>query len=177
MHDICDKHVLNAVDFFFFLLVTGFLVIMVNFNHERFALAVMSNRAARVCIEEAVQYARVRRTFGYVCMSSVSSCLFFFVFFFLSFSFRLSVFVCFCLLFLLFFCCFSPFAHTQKQKQIQALTPSYGCRKRLIDHQVIRHKIADMVARVESVHSLLEQLCFQMKNVRSSFLSAKCLCV
>ncbi len=38
---------------------------MVNFNHERFALAAMSNRYARVCIEEAIKYARVRKTFGY----------------------------------------------------------------------------------------------------------------
>ncbi len=29
----------------------GFLPIMVNFNHERFAFAAMSNRWARVCIE------------------------------------------------------------------------------------------------------------------------------
>jgi alkylation response protein AidB-like acyl-CoA dehydrogenase len=37
---------------------------MLNFNHERFVLAAMSNRFARVCLEEAIKYARMRKTFG-----------------------------------------------------------------------------------------------------------------
>jgi len=42
----------------------GFKAIMDNFNHERFVLAAMSNRYARVCLEEAWKYAQVRTTFG-----------------------------------------------------------------------------------------------------------------
>jgi len=76
----------------------GFKYIMSNFNHERFVLAAQANRYARLCIEEAIRYARVRKTFG----------------------------------------------------------------KRLIDHQAIRHKIAEMTSRVEATHALLEQIAFQM---------------
>jgi len=70
---------------------SGFSSIMSNFNHERFVFAAMSNRYARVCMEEAIKYARVRKTFG----------------------------------------------------------------RRLIDHQVIRHKIAEMSRNVEATHALL----------------------
>eukprot|EP01006_Ploeotia_vitrea_P044163 TRINITY_DN66815_c6_g9_i1.p1 TRINITY_DN66815_c6_g9~~TRINITY_DN66815_c6_g9_i1.p1 ORF type:complete len:525 (-),score=279.30 TRINITY_DN66815_c6_g9_i1:461-1987(-) len=42
----------------------GWKAIMFNFNHERFVLAAMSNRYARVCMEEAIAYARKRKTFG-----------------------------------------------------------------------------------------------------------------
>jgi len=77
----------------------GFRLIMHNFNHERFVLAAMANRYARVCLEEAINYGRQRRTFG----------------------------------------------------------------KRLMDHQVLRHKVADMAGRIESVHALLEQIAYQMK--------------
>ena len=76
----------------------GFYAIMNNFNHERFVLAAMSNRYARVCLEESIKYARVRKTFN----------------------------------------------------------------KRLIDHQVIRHKIADMAREVESCHALVENVAYQM---------------
>jgi alkylation response protein AidB-like acyl-CoA dehydrogenase len=78
----------------------GFLAIMLNFNHERFAGIAMSIRGARMCVEEAIKYARTRQTFG----------------------------------------------------------------KRLIDHQVIRHKIAEMVRRVESSHAWLEQVAYQMER-------------
>ena len=78
----------------------GFLAIMLNFNHERFAGIVMGIRGARMCIEESVKYARVRKTFN----------------------------------------------------------------KRLIDHQVIRHKIAEMARRVESSQAWLEQAAYQMNN-------------
>lgn len=43
---------------------SGFSSIMSNFNHERFVFAAMSNRYARVCMEEAIKYCRVRKTFG-----------------------------------------------------------------------------------------------------------------
>ena len=42
----------------------GFRPIMHNFNHERFVFAAMSNRFARVCLEDAIKYSRVRKTFG-----------------------------------------------------------------------------------------------------------------
>lgn len=42
----------------------GFRYIMRNFNHERFVLAAMSNRYARVCMEEAIRYGKTRKTFG-----------------------------------------------------------------------------------------------------------------
>lgn len=77
----------------------GFSSIMHNFNHERFVLAAMANRYARVCIEEAIRYGRVRATFN----------------------------------------------------------------KRLVDHQVIRHKIAEMARHVESTHALIEQTAYQLK--------------
>ena len=35
--------------------------------------------------------------------------------------------------------------------------------KRLIDHQVIRHKIANMVRKVESTHAQLENIFYQIK--------------
>lgn len=42
----------------------GFQDIMENFNHERWTLAATSNRYARVCLEDAIAYARTRTTFG-----------------------------------------------------------------------------------------------------------------
>jgi alkylation response protein AidB-like acyl-CoA dehydrogenase len=42
----------------------GFRALMLNFNHERFVIAVQANRCARICISEAIQYARSRTTFG-----------------------------------------------------------------------------------------------------------------
>ncbi len=42
----------------------GFLVIMSNFNPERLALIVTMEAASRVCLEEAVEWARNRKTFG-----------------------------------------------------------------------------------------------------------------
>lgn len=89
----------------------GFQAIMLNFNHERFVIAVGANRAARICIEEAINYARSRRTFG----------------------------------------------------------------RRLIDHQVLRHKVSDMVGKVEAVHALLEQIAFQMEqNVPNLAIGSLC---
>jgi acyl-CoA dehydrogenase len=77
----------------------GFKYIMSNFNHERFVLAAMSNRYARVCLEESIKYGRHRQTFG----------------------------------------------------------------ARLVDHQVLRHKVAEMARHIESCHALLEQIAYQMK--------------
>ncbi|WP_372748236.1 acyl-CoA dehydrogenase family protein [Litorivivens sp.] len=42
----------------------GFLVIMSNFNAERIGLAVTMEAASRVCLEEAVEWAQQRKTFG-----------------------------------------------------------------------------------------------------------------
>jgi len=76
----------------------GFKAIVMNFNHERFVLAGMANRFARVCLQEAIEYGRKRKTFG----------------------------------------------------------------KRLVDHQVLRHKIAEMARAVDSSHAWLEQLAYQL---------------
>ena len=73
---------------------SGFLVIMANFNNERMAMAVGMEAFARVCLEEAVNWARERHTFG----------------------------------------------------------------KRLADHQVIRHKIAQMKQRINATQAYI-QLC------------------
>ena len=42
----------------------GFMGIMLNFNDERLSLAISANGFARVCLDEAVDYARQRATFG-----------------------------------------------------------------------------------------------------------------
>eukprot|EP00933_Yihiella_yeosuensis_P004447 TRINITY_DN108812_c0_g1_i1.p1 TRINITY_DN108812_c0_g1~~TRINITY_DN108812_c0_g1_i1.p1 ORF type:complete len:405 (+),score=68.98 TRINITY_DN108812_c0_g1_i1:51-1265(+) len=42
----------------------GFKAIMRNFNNERLALAITTNRQARVCLEDTISYARIRKTFG-----------------------------------------------------------------------------------------------------------------
>lgn len=78
----------------------GFLAIMLNFNHERFAGIVMSVRGCRLCIEEAIKYARLRKTFG----------------------------------------------------------------KKLTSHQVIRHKLAEMIRQTEAAQAWLEQLTYQMQQ-------------
>jgi len=65
-----------------------------NFSHERIGVVMQCSRFSRVCLEEAMQYAHKRRTFG----------------------------------------------------------------QRLIDHQVIRHKLANMAREVEATHAWLEQI-------------------
>jgi len=82
----------------------GFKYIMYNFNNERLSGIAVANRSARVCLEEAIRYARNRKTFG----------------------------------------------------------------KRLIDHQVIRHKIAEMVRGIESTQAMVENICFQLSNENSN---------
>jgi acyl-CoA dehydrogenase len=74
----------------------GFLVIMTNFNGERMGMAAGMEALARVCLEEAVQWARERRTFG----------------------------------------------------------------KRLADHQVIRHKIAQMKQRLNATQAYI-RMCYE----------------
>jgi len=78
----------------------GFVPIMLNFNQERMGMIVQTNRYARVCLEDAIKYAKERKTFG----------------------------------------------------------------KRLIDHQVIRHKIVEMSSRIESVHAWIEQIAYRYES-------------
>ena len=70
----------------------GFKVIMNNFNSERMGMSVGMNGAARVCVEDAVVWAKQRTTFG----------------------------------------------------------------KRLADHQVIRHKIAEMVRKIQATDCYIQ---------------------
>lgn len=77
----------------------GWSVIMNNFNHERFMMSVHSNRYSRVCIQEAIKWARKRSTFG----------------------------------------------------------------NKLVKYQVIRHKIVEMIRRVESTHAILENIAYMTK--------------
>lgn len=70
----------------------GFKVIMNNFNAERLGMAVSAESFSRVCLEEAVNWAQERKTFG----------------------------------------------------------------KRLADHQVIRHKIADMKQRINACQAMIQ---------------------
>ena len=74
----------------------GFLVIMTNFNSERMAMAASMEALGRVCLEEAVQWAQQRKTFG----------------------------------------------------------------KRLADHQVIRHKIAQMKQKLNATQAYI-RVCFE----------------
>jgi len=78
----------------------GFAGIMINFNMERLGIAATSVGLAMVCMDEAVAWARERKTFG----------------------------------------------------------------KRLLDHQVIRHKIADMAKRILATRAFLEQTTWQMQQ-------------
>ncbi len=83
----------------------GFLVIANNFNGERMSMAVMMEASARVCLEEAVNWARDRKTFG----------------------------------------------------------------KRLADHQVIRHKIAEMKQRINSCQTYIQHCSREMIAGTASF--------
>jgi len=78
----------------------GFPAIMLNFNAERLALAAGANGFARVCLDDAIAYARERETFG----------------------------------------------------------------KKLIQHQVIRHKLVDMAQRVEATQAYLESLAWRIDH-------------
>jgi len=69
----------------------GFLAVMQNFNYERFFMAAQCLGMMKACFEDAVAWARERRTFG----------------------------------------------------------------QRLIEHQVIRHKLAEMSARIDATEALI----------------------
>ena len=77
----------------------GFSVIMNNFNAERLAMASSMEGFSRVCLEDAVAWARERKTFG----------------------------------------------------------------QRLADHQVIRHKIADMKMRINATQAYLQLVCQEVE--------------
>ena len=76
----------------------GFLVIMNNFNSERMGMCVQMEAFSRVCLEEAVEWAQQRKTFG----------------------------------------------------------------KRLADHQVIRHKIAEMKQRINASQAMINHCTREM---------------
>lgn len=78
----------------------GFAGVMLNFNAERLYISASANAFAMVCMDEAVAWARERKTFG----------------------------------------------------------------KRLLDHQVIRHKVADMAKRILATQALLETITWQMQR-------------
>jgi len=42
----------------------GFRLVMHNFNHERFYLSIIMSRLSRVCVEECIKYAIIRKAFG-----------------------------------------------------------------------------------------------------------------
>jgi alkylation response protein AidB-like acyl-CoA dehydrogenase len=89
----------------------GFLLIVRNFNHERFVIACSATRQARVCFEQAFKYALVRKTFG----------------------------------------------------------------KRLVDHQIIRFKLAEMLQRIESLQDSLERVAYQFsKGIPDSQMGGAC---
>jgi acyl-CoA dehydrogenase len=77
----------------------GFSVIMNNFNSERLGMSAAMEAFSRVCLEDALAWARERKTFG----------------------------------------------------------------KRLADHQVIRHKIADMKMRINATQAYLQLVCQQVE--------------
>ncbi len=81
----------------------GFGLIMKNFNGERLAMAAGANASARVCIEDALAWARERRTFG----------------------------------------------------------------RRLADHQVIRHKLVEMLRQVNATQAYLEHCTWRVQQGES----------
>jgi len=78
----------------------GFMLIMTNFNHERFVISAASTRESRLCFEEAIKYSLLRETFG----------------------------------------------------------------KPLIQHQIIRAKLAEMARQIEALHDNLERVAYQFKR-------------
>mmetsp|Transcript_1254 Transcript_1254/g.2000 ORF Transcript_1254/g.2000 Transcript_1254/m.2000 type:complete len:427 (-) Transcript_1254:124-1404(-) len=78
----------------------GFKPLMVNFNHERFVIGTQALRQARLCLEDAISFAKTRKTFG----------------------------------------------------------------KQLIQHDIIREKIANMARLTEAAWAMGENLAFQMDH-------------
>jgi acyl-CoA dehydrogenase len=80
----------------------GFLAVMQNFNAERFSLAASAVGFAWVCYQEALAWARERRTFG----------------------------------------------------------------RRLADHQVVRHRLVDMLTHIEAARAMLEETAWRLDHAR-----------
>jgi len=78
----------------------GFMVIMQNFNMERFCLAASSYGFAKVCYDDMLDWAQQRKTFG----------------------------------------------------------------KRLVDHQVVRHKLIDMATQLHATRALLEETAWKLNQ-------------
>jgi len=78
----------------------GFMMIMQNFNHERFLISAKATRISRQLFEASIKYAMERETFG----------------------------------------------------------------KKLITHQIIRYKLAEMIRQVEALQDFLERVCFQFAS-------------
>lgn len=78
----------------------GFMVIMQNFNMERFFLAASSYGFAKVCYEDMLDWSQQRKTFG----------------------------------------------------------------KRLVDHQVVRHKLVDMATQLHATRALLEETAWKLNH-------------
>ena len=78
----------------------GFLAVMENFNFERFFMAAQCLGMMQACLDDAVAWARDRKTFG----------------------------------------------------------------KRLIEHQVIRHKLADMSARIDATRALVQHIAWNINE-------------
>jgi len=89
----------------------GFLLIVRNFNHERFVIACSTTRQARICFEQSFKYALSRKTFG----------------------------------------------------------------KRLVDHQIIRFKLAEMIRQIESLQDSVERVAYQYsKGIPDSQMGGAC---
>jgi len=78
----------------------GFLAVMQNFNFERFFMAAQCLGMMQACLDDAVAWARERKTFG----------------------------------------------------------------KRLVEHQVIRHKLVDMSARIDATRALIQQIAWNINE-------------
>jgi len=78
----------------------GFMAVMQNFNFERFFMAAQALGMMKACLEDAIGWARERRTFG----------------------------------------------------------------KQLIEHQVIRHKLADMSARIDATEAVILQIAWSINE-------------
>jgi acyl-CoA dehydrogenase len=78
----------------------GFLAVMQNFNFERFFMAAQCLGMMKACLNDAIAWARERKTFG----------------------------------------------------------------KRLVEHQVIRHKLADMSARIDATRALIQQIAWNINE-------------
>lgn len=89
----------------------GMKMIMTNFNHERFVIAIQAVRACRLCYQESLHESMSRRTFG----------------------------------------------------------------KRLIEHQIIRFKLAEMARQLEALQALVDSVAFQFsKGVPDHALGPQC---